>query len=383
MKKIFICNLFKYYTTRCVWQGFEKLGYKVILRDYESPDDKFNDPRLEEKLSRDIKNVDPAFVFTVNYNPIVSRACYKSNVKYAAWTYDTPMDLPGTETMELQTNHIFIFDHGEYQKYRNIGLDTVYYLPLASMFYESYIPSAGDNYLYDVSLIGNLYKATYPILKDKLDKYHLGFLEGIMTAQRGIYGSYFVLDLLRERKEEVENINKKIGLKLSPEQISYSLAAYITYLDRLSLMAMMSRRFYTALFTRAMDEREKEVMKSLHVLPQVDYYKEMPDVFRKTRINLNPPFRAVWSAIPQRALDIMSSGGFLLSGFTAELDYYFRKDVELVLYDSVEDAVAKAQFYLKHDDIREKIKMAGYEKVRKEFRYEDRLTIIIETLEKR
>ncbi|ETP71833.1 hypothetical protein UYO_2222 [Lachnospiraceae bacterium JC7] len=382
MKKIFICNLFKYYTTRCVWHGFEKLGYKVILKDYESPEDKFTDPELEDRLSKDILSMDPEFVFTVNYNPIVSRACYKSNVKYVAWTYDTPMDLPGTDTMELPTNHIFIFDHGEYQKYRNMGFETVYYLPLASVFHERFTPSVREDYLFDVSLIGNLYKATYPLLKDRLDKYYIGFLDGIMSAQRGIYGSYFILDLLRERKEEVKSINEKTGIKLSPEQISYSLAAYMTYLDRLSLMAMMSKRFNTALFTEGMDIKEKDVMKSLHVLPKVDYYKEMPGAFRKTKINLNPPFRAVWSAIPQRALDIMSSGGFLLSGYTAELAYYFKNDEELVLYDSVEDAVVKAQFYLKHDDIRERIKMAGYEKVKSEFRYEDRLTAIIETVVK-
>ena len=380
MKKIFICNLFKYYTMGAVWHGFEKLGHHVVMNSYNSPEDKFRDDKLEETLSKDIMKADPEFVFTVNYSPIVSRACYRSNVKYVAWTYDTPMDLPGTDSMELSTNHIFIFDHGEYLKYKNLGFDTVYYLPLASGFCECCGQSKKDDYLYDVSLVGNLYKATYPLIKERLDDYYTGFFDGIMTAQRGIYGSYFVLDLLKERKEEVDRINNKIGLKLSPEQISYSIAAYMTYLDRLSLMAMMSKRFNTALFTGGMDEKEIEIMKDLKVLPQVDYYKEMPDVFRKTRINLNPPFRAVWSAIPQRALDIMSSGGFLLSGYTEELQYYFENGRELVLYDSVEDAVAKAQFYLKHDDQREKIRIAGFEKVKSEFRYEDRLKTIIETV---
>ncbi|OON86125.1 hypothetical protein BXO88_08725 [Oribacterium sp. C9] len=380
MKKIFICNLFKYYTTECVWKGFEKLGCRVVLKDYASPKDKFRDSELESRLSKDIKNVDPEFVFTVNYNPIVSRACYKSNVKYVAWTYDTPMDLPDTDTMDNPTNHIFIFDHGEYMKYRKLGLNTVYYLPLASGFSETFSYHVSDGYLYDVSLVGNLYKATFPFLKEKLDEYHTGFLEGVMTAQRGIYGSYFVLDLLKERQKEVKDIQEITGLNISAEQISYSLAAYMTYLDRLSLMAMFSKRFSTTLFTGGMDDREKEIMKELKVQPKVDYYKEMPEVFRRSRINLNPPFRAVWSAMPQRALDIMSSGGFLLSGYTVELDHYFKNGEELVLYDSIEDAVAKAQFYLQHEELREKIKMAGYEKVKEQFRYEDRLKSIIDTV---
>ena len=107
----------------------------------------------------------------------------------------------------------------------------------------------------------------------------------------------------------------------------------------------------------------------------------MPCFFRVSKINLNPPFRAVWSAIPQRALDIMSSGGFLLSGYTEELSYYFENGRELVLYDSIEDAAAKAEFYLKHDDLRDKIRTAGTEKVRKDFTYTDRIQKIINTIE--
>ena len=112
----------------------------------------------------------------------------------------------------------------------------------------------------------------------------------------------------------------------------------------------------------------------------MDYYKEMPHFFRISKINLNPPFREVWSAIPQRALDIMSSGRFLLSGYTEELSYYFENGKELVLYDSIEDAVAKVNFYLKHDDLRTKIITAGTEKVRKDFTYIDRINIIINTV---
>jgi len=122
------------------------------------------------------------------------------------------------------------------------------------------------------------------------------------------------------------------------------------------------------------------MMTKLTVLPKMDYYKEMPLFFRMSKINLNPPFRAVWSAIPQRALDIMSSGGFLLSGYTEELSYYFENSKELVLYDSIEDAVAKADFYLKHDDLRLKIQTSGTEKVRKDFTYIDRIYKIINTV---
>lgn len=152
-------------------------------------------------------------------------------------------------------------------------------------------------------------------------------------------------------------------------------------MDRLSLLSILSTRFNTALVTSSITEYEKNIMPKLTVLPKMDYNKEMPCFFRVSKINLNPPFRAVWSAIPQRALDIMSSGGFLLSGYTEELSYYFENGRELVLYDSIEDAAAKAEFYLKHDDLRDKIRTAGTEKVRKDFTYTDRIQKIINTIE--
>jgi len=375
MKKILICNLYKHYTINSIVKAFSELGCAVCIKDYFTPADKYHDAKLEMMLANDISAVKYDFIFTVNYSPIIADICYNHNVTYVSWTYDTPMDLYSTDTMDNPTNLIFIFDNGEYQKYKNIGLDTVYYLPLASDFFS--LKSSINEYKYDISFIGNLYKATYPKIKDMLDDYKIGYLDGIIAAQRGIYGSYFVLDLLKDQISTVNEINNDTKLTLLPEQLSYSMAAYMTYLDRLSLLSVMSKRYKTAFATGAVDKGEKSILGKVIHLPKMDYYREMPDLFRCSRINLNPPFRAVWSAIPQRALDIMSCGGFLLSGFTQELSYYFKDGEELVLYDSIEDAVSKADFYLKHDDLRKKICSAGYARVKADFNYKERVSTIL------
>lgn len=378
MKSILVCNIFSHYTIKSIVKTFEQFGFKVDEKYYFTPEDMYHDDKLESLIQADIKSKDYDFIFTVNYSPIVSTMCYKNDRRYVSWTYDTPMNLISPETMDYPSNYIFIFDHAEYKKYKELGLDTVYYLPLATDFETvSYVESA---YKYDVSFLGSLYRSTYPTLKEQLSKYHAGFLDGIITAQRNLYGSYFILKLLKDQEDEVESINKTTGYDLSPEQLSFSLASYITYLDRLSLLSLMSNRFDTALVTGSLDKNERSLMPKLTVLPKMDYYKEMPHFFRMSKINLNPPFRAVWSAIPQRALDIMSSGGFLLSGYTEELAYYFENGNELILYDSIEDAIAKADFYLKHDDLREKIKVAGANKTNSNFTYENRIATILDII---
>ncbi|SEA43302.1 Glycosyl transferases group 1 [Oribacterium sp. KHPX15] len=378
MKSILICNLYKHYTIKHIADSFKEMGLKVIEKSYFTPKDMYHDEKLEEMLRKDFGSQNYDLIFTVNYSPIVSGVCYRLNIKYVSWTYDTPMDLSSMETMDNPNNYIFIFDRGEYLKYKNMGLDNVYYLPLATGFTP--MSEILDNYDYEVSFLGSLYKSTYPYIMEKLDNYHKGYLEGIMTSQRLIYGSYFVLELLEDQESELRAINEMTGFDLSPGQLSYSMASYMTYIDRVSLLSLMSNRFKTALVTGAIED-EKKMMPDLTVLPKIDYYTEMPDFFRKSKVNLNPPFRAVWSAIPQRALDIMGSGGFLLSGYTDELSYYFENGKDLVLYDSIEDAVEKASFYTKNDVVRENIRKSGMIKTHEEFTYKDRIYSIINIVE--
>ena len=52
-------------------------------------------------------------VITTNFYPIIARICHEKELKYLAWSYDSPMNLPGTEEMDHLTNYIFLFDGGE------------------------------------------------------------------------------------------------------------------------------------------------------------------------------------------------------------------------------------------------------------------------------
>lgn len=84
----------------------------------------------------------------------------------------------------------------------------------------------------------------------------------------------------------------------------------------------------------------------------VTYFQDMPRVFRLSRVNLCPTLRCIRTGIPLRALDIIGSGGFLLCNPQPELMEYFRPNVDIAYYDSMEDAVEKAKFYLSHEDER-------------------------------
>ena len=56
-------------------------------------------------------------------------------------------------------------------------------------------------------------------------------------------------------------------------------------------------RLYTADKISGMDKVE--------LCGPVDYVKEMPHVFKNTKINLNMTLRSIWTGIPLRAMDVM------------------------------------------------------------------------------
>ena len=106
----------------------------------------------------------------------------------------------------------------------------------------------------------------------------------------------------------------------------------------------------------------------------------MPCVFRHSKLNINPTLKSIQSGIPLRALDIMGARGVLLSNYQPELAEYFENEVDCIMYTCMEDAIAKADFYLKHDDLRQKIAVNGYQKVKQHFNYPTRLDEIFSTI---
>ena len=121
-----------------------------------------------------------------------------------------------------------------------------------------------------------------------------------------------------------------------------------------------------------------EEMPNVRWCGSAGYFDEMPKVFKASKVNLNVSLKCIQSGIPLRALDIMGSGGFLLTNYQPELAEYFADGEELVMYTSLEDAVAKCIYYLENEEERKQIARNGYLKVKKLFGYEHRLQAMLE-----
>lgn len=72
-----------------------------------------------------------------------------------------------------------------------------------------------------------------------------------------------------------------------------------------------------------------------------------------------------WTWIPHlvyRYLEVLASGSLLLASPVPGISRYFEPGIHFVSYDSLEDAVIKARYYLDHPHEAEKIRVAGQEK---------------------
>ncbi|MFH0890881.1 MAG: glycosyltransferase [Candidatus Liptonbacteria bacterium] len=77
-----------------------------------------------------------------------------------------------------------------------------------------------------------------------------------------------------------------------------------------------------------------------------------------------------------RHFEIPACGGFLLTARADDLENYFRPGEEMVFYEDDGDYIEKIKYYLEHDEEREKIARAGYDRVRRDHSYVGRLNDI-------
>ena len=69
----------------------------------------------------------------------------------------------------------------------------------------------------------------------------------------------------------------------------------------------------------------------------------------------------------------------MLSNYQPELAEYFSDGQDVIMYESIEDALSKADYYLKHEEPRARIAQNGYQKVISHFTYPDRITTMLKT----
>ena len=103
----------------------------------------------------------------------------------------------------------------------------------------------------------------------------------------------------------------------------------------------------------------------------------MPEIFAKSKINLNFTIPNIENGIPLRIFDVLAARGFLLTDYREELCKQFEAGTDLVMFEGIPDLLQKADYYLSHDEERRQIAKNGQKKVQQLHQYEMRIREIL------
>jgi len=110
-------------------------------------------------------------------------------------------------------------------------------------------------------------------------------------------------------------------------------------------------------------------------------YEDLFNLFSSSKINLNltvndnDPNKQPQMKL--RIFEVVSTSGFLLTQYTPDLEQFFDIDKEIVVFNTVDEARDKINFYLNNDNTRVKIARAGYLRYIKEHTSKIRLNKLL------
>ena len=309
-------------------------------------------------------------------------------MKYVSWTCDNPLISMYHTSVFHDCNYIFTFDKTNYLEFRGMGVAHIWYLPLAVDVdrLDDIIERSQDaaKYRGDVAFVGSLYERnSYDKLKNRLPEYLRGYFDAVMEAQLNISGANIVEPMLTadilSRLEEYFTLEKSpdsfsdLGLIFQTTVLGFKIAE----IERRRALIELSKYYHVNVYSNS----DVSDMVRIRYCGSVDYWSEMPTVFRASKINLNFTIPNIKSGIPLRVWDVLGSGGFLLTNYQAELPYFFEEGKDLVCFDGVEDLREKVGYYLEHEEERRAIAESGYRKVKETHLYIERIRTMLAQVE--
>lgn len=331
------------------------------------------------------------FCFSYNFFPILAEGCFRHNLKYISFVYDSPFMKLYSYKILHPTNYVFLFDYQLYLELKNGGIPTVYYsvLPVNSTVIDVMLkkPYDKERTTCDVSFVGALYNEDYCFfdrLYGKMSDYYKGYLDAIMEAQLKVSGYNFIEELLTDdiitemHKAEPYEASRDGAETLANIYSSYYINRKLTSTERIRLLTAIGRAKPNALKLFTLNS-SVQIPGAIN-MGVTDYYSEMPLVFRNSKINLNITLRSIKSGIPLRCMDIMGAGGFLLTNFQADFLNYFTPNEDFVYYEDEADMIRKIDYYLEHDDKRKAIAENGHRRVAENHSFEKCLTDILDVV---
>lgn len=105
----------------------------------------------------------------------------------------------------------------------------------------------------------------------------------------------------------------------------------------------------------------------------VDFFRDLPDFYAGTAVNVNNTSLQMRDAVNQRVFDCPAAGGFLLTDAQPDMDAFFEPGREAAAYGSLEELRDKAAYYAARPEARRAIVTAARARIAAEHTHAHRL----------
>lgn len=322
-------------------------------------------------------------------------AAYKAGIKYVSVIWDAPYIKIYSPFGRLDNCWFSVFDRLDAERFHQDGIPHVLYQPLAVgredvIAWDRHVKKKlAGKYINDVCFVGSLYEDNLYDQRVKnmpqiiVDYFNSIFEEAAFhwDGVNRIYGKTSK-DILKYM--EIANPEFHIDNRLDIEDVFLFERMYLVRklanIERVAVLSTLSERFRVVLHTT--DTVEKGQLGNVEVRLPVRPGKDAAVVYAGSKINLNISLKGIEGGTPQRVMDIMGSGGFVLTNYCEETAELFEEDKEIVMFKTPEELFEKVEYYLRHDGERERIAKAGQRKVRECYTYERKLKQLMEWVER-
>lgn len=365
--------------------ALQNMGYNVDVLDSSAFDPNRSVAEQNEFLSAHLSQKRYDFVISYLFIPAVSDICAQFNLPYISWTYDSPLIALFTPSVFHKTNYTFIFDKMQCKRLTEAGVPHIFHMPLAvNLERTGCLDITADDealYSHDISFVGGLYEnntyntliQAFPeALQLKLKLYLMQNMCRWETPRHWAELPSECMDFLYSQT----NISSWNQTSLLSDAAYLGLLFFprkLTQMERITVLNTLAQDFDVHLYTRS----PADFLQNVNIHTSVDYYTVMNKIFYLSKINLNITLPSIETGVPQRILDIMGCGGFVLTNYQEELEDLFKIGKEIEVFRTIDELKKKCAYYLSHEKERLTIAMNGYKKVRDSFSYPHQLQKMI------
>ena len=153
----------------------------------------------------------------------------------------------------------------------------------------------------------------------------------------------------------------------------------IANIERICALNLLAEKYPVTLYTTSVTAKQR--LHGVKIMPPICSEQDLHNTFRSSKINLNISLKGIEGGTPQRIMDIMGAGGFVLTNYCPETADLFQEDKEIVMFRTPEELLEKADYYLKHDKEREEIAQNGHVKVMQRYTYTEKIKKLLAWVE--